>query len=726
MKFLAAVLTSLVLSAGQLSSQTTTKISGMVLDQTTLSPLPGAKVIIQGTAYSSTTDNYGLFSFENLPVGEYRLTFRSLGYQPRVSYPVSVAQDHQINLTVELQPQPFRLPELRVKTDRSETGDRNLTSQSIILEENQIQRLSPSNLAEVLNSLPGVYVQETGTKNNTRVSIRGSAGDQVLILLNGVRINSAQTGEADLNAIPVSQVKRIEVVKGAQTARYGPDALAGVIDITTKTAGFSQPIRFQARTQSGSFGTRNWELSGEKQLIPGLNLSASGTRSSSTGDFTYADSGKIFTRTNAGQNSDNFFVNANWQRTEKHTASLTFFKYFAENELPGPLLQLNDSAYSRDKRLNLAFNSSHLFSSVFSLESKAGYQNWKQTFHIQEPFYIPVKVDYANKQWEAESRLRLDYSVTKLSLGLSYLKSTLEGIDYQRPASSIGKAGKNTFSGLISAQQFVEPKILDLLVLSTAGRIDKTSSLKTVFSPQIGLLVSQGYQTNLRLTSNWGKSYHNPTLNALFWKEDAYASGNPNLKPERATNYDAGIELRFPVLGELSAGQTYFRNYTRDLIIWQRSFDGKYTPVNVSKSLIEGYEQIVTWKVLKNVFEFEFNHTRSDAVNKTEIHTKYDNLIPFRPRHLYNFKCFLKSEKLDLFLQSRYASGRYLREQNTPDKKLPAHTIWDMGMKFKHSFYRFNFNFSVNVYNLTDENYELIERYPMPGRQFRLSAQLEY
>src|SRR4030067_1631453 len=87
MRLLAAVLTSLVLSAGQLSSQTTTKISGQILDQATLSPLSGATVLIRGTAYSTTTDNYGLFSFENLPVGEYRLTFRSLGYQPRVSYP---------------------------------------------------------------------------------------------------------------------------------------------------------------------------------------------------------------------------------------------------------------------------------------------------------------------------------------------------------------------------------------------------------------------------------------------------------------------------------------------------------------------------------------------------------------------------------------------------------------------------------------------------------------
>ncbi|OGC76998.1 MAG: hypothetical protein A2Z27_01100 [candidate division Zixibacteria bacterium RBG_16_50_21] len=707
-------------------SQSPTKISGQVLDQTTLFPVSGAAVTIQGTAYSTTTDNEGFYSFENLPTGDYVLTIRSLGYRLWSSELLFITEDRQISLTVKLQPQPIKLPQLRVEGDRVQAATKDLTSQSIVLEENQIQRLSPSNLAEVLNSLPGVYVQETGTKNSTRVSIRGSAGDQVLILLNGVRINSAQTGEADLNAIPVSQVKRIEVVKGAQTARYGPDALAGVIDIITKTAGFGQPIKFQARTQSGSFGTRNWELSGEKQFIPGLNLSASGTRSSTTGDFTYADSGKIFTRTNAGQNSDNFFVNANWQRTEKQTASLTFFKYFATNELPGPLLQLNDSAFSKDNRLNLAFNSSHLFSSVLSLENKAGYQNWKQTFHIREPFYIPVRVDYANKQWETESRLRLDYSVTKLSLGLSYLKSTLEGIDYQRPASSIGKVGKNTFSGLISAQQFVEPKILDLLVLSTAGRIDKTSSFEPEFSPQVGLLVSQGDQTNLRLTANWGKSYHNPTLNALFWKEDAYASGNPNLKPERATNFDAGIEIRLPLFGEFSAGQTYFHSYIRDLIIWQKSFDGKYTPLNVSKSLIEGYEQIVTWKVLKNLLELEFNHTRSDAVNKTEVHTKYDNLIPFRPRHLYNFKCFLKSEKLDLFLQSRYASSRYLREQNTPDKKLPPHTIWDMGLKFKHSLRRLSFNLSVNVYNLTEEHYELIERYPMPGRQFRVSAQLEY
>jgi len=711
---------SLVLS--QALAQTNTKIIGQVQDKNTSSPIAGAIVVIIGTSFTTSTNDRGYFYFENLPRREYQLDIRSLGYEPVRSEVIQVTEDKTVFLTIRILRKPVVLPEIVVtsKLDESELS----FSQTVILNEEQIRRLPAGTLSEVLNSVPGVYVQQAGSNGPARISIRGSATDQVLVLLNGVRLNSAQTGEADLNAVPLSQVSRIEVIKGAQTGQYGADALAGVIKIITSTTSVVKSTEVKSKISNGSFGYQSWELGSQKAMAEKFKLSASLSNASSGGDFTYPDSGKIMTRANSGQVSKNAFMSLTWQPGDQAQAQLSIFKYFARHQLPGPLLQLNDSAYSKDSRFNLTFNSSLKLSPVFFLESKAGYQDWRQTFHIQEPFYIPTNVDYNNQNWEAESRLDYFKGSNKVSYGLAYLYSVLEGNDHQRPSLSLGTVSRSTFSTFISGQKSIKHMLSDFALLTPSFRLDKTSGFQPNWSPLFGVLVSQGEKVNFDFKANWGKSYHNPTLNALFWKEDAYSAGNPNLKPERATNFDAGAEIRLPLLGELLLGQTYFHNNVRDLIVWQRGFDGKYSPFNVSKVRIEGYEQTLLWRSSADLLELEISHTRSDAVNLTESHTQYYNLIPFRPRHLCNFKCYFKSEKLDLNLQSRYASRRYTREQNTSGKQLPSYTIWDLALKFKHSLKGVEFNLTVGIYNFTDQNYELIERYPMPGREFRLTTQL--
>ncbi len=714
------MLVSLILS--QALGQTNTKIIGQVQDKDTFSPIAGATVVIIGTSLTTSTNDRGYFYFENLPSGEYELEIRSLGYEPTKSDVIQVTEDHTVFLTIQLFRKPISLPEVVVTSqpDESELS----SSQSVILNEEQIRRLPASTLSEVLNLVPGVYVQQASPHGPARISIRGSATDQVLVLLNGVRLNSAQTGEADLNTIPLSQVSRIEVIKGAQTGRYGADALAGAINIITSPTSAVKSTEVKSKVSNGSFGYQSWELGSQESFSEQIKLSTSLSNASSKGDFTYSDSGKIMTRVNSGQTSENAFLSLAWQPADRAQAQLSLFKYFARNELPGPLLQLNDSAYSKDRRFNLTFNSSLKLSPAFSLESKAGYQDWRQTYHIQEPFYIPVNVDYINRNWEAENRLDFAQGSNKISYGLSYLHSLLKGSDHQRPSLSLGTVSRSTFSTFVSGQKSIKNLLSDFALLTASLRLDKTSSFQPNWSPLLGVLVTRGQKLNFSLKANWGKSYHNPTLNALFWKEDAYSAGNHNLKPERAASFDAGAEIRLPLLGELLAGQTYFRNNVRDLIVWQRGFDGKYSPFNVSKVRIEGYEQTLLWRSSGDLLELEFNHTRSDAVNLTESHTQYGNLIPFRPRHLYNFKCYFKSEKLDLNLHSRYSSRRYTREQNTSGKQLPSYTIWDLALKFKPYLKGVEFGLTVGIYNFTDQNYELIERYPMPGREFRLTTQL--
>ncbi|HXZ86737.1 MAG TPA: TonB-dependent receptor plug domain-containing protein, partial [Myxococcota bacterium] len=88
---------------------------------------------------------------------------------------------------------------------------------------------------ELLEQVPGVDVRRFGGLGAySTASIRGSKSEQVLVLLDGVRLNEAERGGVDLSTLPLRQVERIEVLPGAGAQRWGSDAVGGVISITTR------------------------------------------------------------------------------------------------------------------------------------------------------------------------------------------------------------------------------------------------------------------------------------------------------------------------------------------------------------------------------------------------------------------------------------------------------------------------------------------------------------
>ncbi|MCI0531044.1 MAG: TonB-dependent receptor [candidate division Zixibacteria bacterium] len=715
---------NLTFLVSRISAQTGTSIVGIVLDADSHTPIPLATVSVLGTGFITSADQLGRFQFEFIPSGEYQLQASVIGFNSKLSPEIKVAIDRIQTVQFYLTRNPIKLPEIIV-SGKSSVNFGKISGSEIILSREEIRRSDAADIGEAISHLPGVYVMRAGPSGATRVSLRGSGTDQVLVLVDGIRINSVQTGEADLGAIPLSSVERIEVFKGAESIRFGADALAGAVNIVTRVWE-SDPFKNLSLTQvMGSFGSRMTEFQMKYPLHALLNAFLTHRQSGSEGDFPYPDSGKTKTRVNSGKTGENTFFSLNWNKQDRSQAGLTLFQYFGNSGLPGPLLELNDSAYSKDHRTNLALSASHRFNRNISWESKIGHQDWKQTFHMFEEYRIPADVDNYNLQYEFDSRVNWNANGSGVSLGVANLTSSLGSDDRLRPTLSIQKEKRNTFSAFVLTQHKLRQQFLDLASLSGALRFDNTGGYYRQWSPQVGFTLSHGKELNIKFCGNWGKSFNHPSLNSLFWKEDTYAAGNPDLRPERATNLDAGLEFRAVWLGEIQAGMVCFSNTVYDLIVWQRRFDGKYTPSNVSRAEIEGYEQYLRWGEANNTVQLEFSHTRADAVNRTEIHTRYGQLIPFRPRHQYNLKIYVKTRGMDWSLQSNSVSKRFLREQNTPQKILAAYTVWDLCLKLKPSLGKVRFTISGSINNLTDEHYELLERFPMPGREYRFSLQAE-
>ena len=115
-----------------------------------------------------------------------------------------------------------------------------VSSVTVITRE-EIDGSGASDLTGVLSRKAGINVVKSGGRaGDSKLFLRGANEDQVLFLLNGIRLGSASTGEFNLSRIPPELVERIEIINGPQAALYGPDALGGVIAIFTRTQGDNQ------------------------------------------------------------------------------------------------------------------------------------------------------------------------------------------------------------------------------------------------------------------------------------------------------------------------------------------------------------------------------------------------------------------------------------------------------------------------------------------------------
>lgn len=259
-------------------------LSGIVMDANS-APLPGVQIFVENTSYGTATDAFGRFSFvANFSPGD-QLVFNLTGYQT-VRLPYQNVINNAENLSVIMSDLQFTGDDVFITASRYSrlTGSVPVSIRSI--DARTIQSRNNSRLDETLRFVPGLSLAEN------QVSIRGSTGfsygtgSRVLLLVDGSPIMGPDTNDIRFTAIPMSQVERVEIIKGPGSALYGSGALGGVINLITK------PISSDNFTSVRSFfglheptsnvlWKRNWEPAGDWKPYGGIEIGHS-TRLSNT------------------------------------------------------------------------------------------------------------------------------------------------------------------------------------------------------------------------------------------------------------------------------------------------------------------------------------------------------------------------------------------------------------------------------------------------------------
>jgi len=172
--------------------------------------------------------------------------------------------------------EPVRTEPVVVTATRIEEKVSEQASSVSVVTGEEIELKRPSVAAEVLQGIPGVVVQESGSPGNlANIRIRGGASNGTLVMIDGFPLNGPSNGQFDISSLPLVGFDRIEVVRGAQSALYGSNAMFGVVNFIPKKAG--EGARTGVGLAGGSFSTFGWNGHGQwGNRQGGLTLGASG------------------------------------------------------------------------------------------------------------------------------------------------------------------------------------------------------------------------------------------------------------------------------------------------------------------------------------------------------------------------------------------------------------------------------------------------------------------
>ncbi len=564
-----------------------------------------------------------------------------------------------------------------------------------VIDSREIELSGAKNAADVLKNRSIVYVKSMGDLSGmSSLKIKSASSEQVLVLLDGARLNSSLLGMADLNNIPASSIERIEIVADPMSGIWGADAMGGVVNIITKR---SQDKPLHVSVSAGSFG----------QVDSFIAASAK------NGPFNYYLSYGYLKSDGWRVNSDYSGGNLSLDINAGETASLNYSVSNSQRGNPGvPSSDTDPSSAStpNDRQSDLI---SKLLVKLDPGAGKEGFPvinisqlEWQQKSHYADWFVPTVFYDdtYLSKISLAEV-----YSTISAPAG----SKLTGGVEFRR---NLGESSKTPNHAIDNGAVYVNGQTKEGLpaAISYGLRYDMNSSFGNVLTPKIGFIMGAGTNTTLKI--NLGTAFRAPTINELYWNDPSFFTfGNPDLKPE--TSNSAGITLEQKVFG-FEADFNYYYTRIRDMIKWSQTGLMSWQPVNLDSARVEGFQL----GLKREIFEgLQLSAGWNSEVCADESTQK---MITYSPRNKIN--AALEYSVGGFFARAayRFVSDVYTNAANSAS--IPAYQTVDLGLSKK----LFGAAVSLTVENLFDESYcesvgtspvDWKERgYPMPGR--RISA----
>lgn len=585
------------------------------------------------------------------------------------------------------------LPPIVVTATRSaQTIEESLASVTVITRE-EIDNSQAFTVPELLRGVPGLDTYSIGGLGKpASVFLRGTESDHVLVLMDGVKIGSATTSTVAFEHLPLSQVERIEIVRGPRSSLYGSEAIGGVIQIFTRQGKGKKPtFTFSAGMGEDSTYQYTGGVSGSSKETS-YSLFANRLQTDGFNDCRGSSSAGCFI--SKPQPDEDGYKNTSY--------SVRLAQSFGDKAKLELQALRTDGHTEYDSDFD---NEADIVQQVFGL--KADYtlrENWLINFNMGRS--LDESKQFGNNMPESHFDTTRSSGTFLNQFLFSNENTLIVGIDYQidevESSTAYLEDSRNNKGGFLE-YQFQSGKT----TFNAGLRRDDNEQFGDHDTYNIGL----GYPLNskMRFVASYGTAFKAPSFNELYYP----GYGNSNLDPEESKSFELGLKgQQFNYRWFLSA------YYTKIDKLIATNFDetiSHYFADNINTAKIKGVDFSFNWH---NKTGWEFNTNLSWLKPEDDVTGK---ILPRRAKTTFKAELAEKRGNGRLGLSLLAQSHRYDDAANT--QRLGGYGIFNA--TYEHNFSK-RWSLRVRLENILDKTYETARFYNTQGRFWFASFHVQY
>lgn len=598
-----------------------------------------------------------------------------------------------------------------------------------------------TDVADAVMRLPGVTLRDYGGSGSLKtMSVRGQGAKHTSIVYDGAVVSDLQSGEIDLSKFAIDNVKELSLYCGENDDIFVPARASGaasslVISSFHSVIDSVTPIRMNAKIRGGSFGFINPYLRISKSFSNRFAASVNGEYSYSDNAFPF----KLYNGTTVTTEKREHSQINTWRSEADFRLKATggvwqakYYFYDNRRNLPGPVIYYVDGGHESlhernwflqagyrgtlSENLSLSSLIKHVISYTEYRDINGKYPggerfdqyNQKETYATLSLLYTPLN------NWS------FDYSADLINNKMSS--------NQPNPPCPVRNSFLQSVATKFSVRRLTAVVKGLWTIVDNKVRQGESGKNNNILSPSMSVAVMPLEEYNLYIRVSYKDIFRLPTFNEAYFNN----YGSVNLNPEKSHNWNAGVTWQISdagILKDLSFTCDGYINHVTNKIVAIPYNMFLWTMTNIGKVKVEGLDLTLNCTLGLEESHYlmlsgNWSYQRAKSITASYDPT-WNKQVAYLPLNSGNITFAWLNPWISISVNTYATSCRYTTNTNLPVTRMPgyAHTGVSLSRDFKLG--RMDLGMRCDLLNIFNKQYEIVARYPLPGRNFRLTINIK-